>query len=293
MATTETPQVDKITGQTTTGHEWDGIRELNTPLPRWWLYTFYATIVFAALYWIAYPAWPLASSYTAGLLGYTNRGQVAEEVAALQAQRAVTEKGLATASLQEIEANKQLLSLAIAHGKAAFAENCAPCHGSGGQGGKGYRNLTNDDWLWGGKLDDIATTITHGIRAYQDPDTRNSAMPAFGKDGILKPEEIHQVASYVRTLSKLEPEPGVDVAAGKKLFADNCAACHGDDGKGMLQVGSANLTDGLQLYGSDFKDLIYTITNARNSVMPAWGGRLDPVTIKTLAIYVHSLGAGQ
>jgi len=293
MATTETPQVDKITGQTTTGHEWDGIRELNTPLPRWWLWTFYACIVFAVLYWLAYPAWPLASSYTKGLLGYTNRGQVAEDVAAMQAQRAVTEKGLVSASLQDIEANKPLLGLAIAHGKAAFAENCAPCHGSGGQGGKGYRNLTNDDWLWGGKLDDISTTITHGIRAYQDADTRSSAMPAFGKDGILKPEEIHQVASYVRTLSKLEPEPSVDVAAGKKLFADNCAACHGDDGKGMLQVGSANLTDGLQLYGSDFKDLIYTITNARNSTMPAWGGRLDPVTIKTLAVYVHSLGAGQ
>jgi cytochrome c oxidase cbb3-type subunit 3 len=293
MATTETPQVDKITGQTTTGHEWDGIRELNTPLPRWWLWTFYACILFAVLYWFVYPAWPLATSFTTGLLGYTNRGQVAEDVAAMQAQRAVTEKGLVSASLQQIEGDKPLLGLAIAHGKAAFAENCAPCHGSGGQGGKGYRNLTNDDWLWGGTLDDISTTITHGIRAYQDPDTRSSAMPAFGKDGILKPEEIHQVASYVRTLSKLEPEAGVDVAAGKKVFADNCSSCHGDDGKGMLPVGSANLTDGLQLYGSDFKDLIYTISNARNSTMPAWGGRLDPVTIKTLAIYVHSLGAGQ
>jgi cytochrome c oxidase cbb3-type subunit 3 len=293
VATTETPQFDKTTGQTTTGHEWDGIRELNTPLPRWWLWTFYATIVFSVLYWIVYPAWPLASSYTTGLFGTSNRTEVAVAVEAMKAQRAETEKGLVTASLQDIEANKPLLGLAIAHGRAAFAENCAPCHGSGGQGGKGYRNLTNDDWLWGGKLDDISTTITHGIRAYQDTDTRSSAMPAFGKDGILKPEEIHQVASYVRTLSKLEPEAGVDVAAGKKLFADNCAACHGDDGKGMLQVGSANLTDGLQLYGSDLKDLIYTITNARNSTMPAWGGRLDPVTIKTLAIYVHSLGAGQ
>jgi cytochrome c oxidase cbb3-type subunit 3 len=293
MATTETPQVDKITGQTTTGHEWDGIRELNTPLPRWWLWTFYATIAFAFVYWVFYPSWPLANGYMSGLLGTTNRTQVAADIAAIQAQRAETEAGLANASLAQIEGDKKLLSLALSHGKAAFAENCAPCHGSGGQGSKGYRNLTNEDWLWGGHLDQIATTITHGIRAYQDPDTRNSAMPAFGKDGILKPEEIRQVASYVRTLSKLEPEPGVDVAAGKKLFADNCAVCHGDEGKGNTDMGSANLTDGLQLYGSDFKDLVYTITNARNSVMPAWGGRLDPITVKTLAIYVHSLGAGQ
>jgi cytochrome c oxidase cbb3-type subunit 3 len=293
MATSETPQYDKITGQTTTGHEWDGIRELNTPLPRWWLWTFYASIVVAVGYWVLYPSWPMANGYLPGVLGATNRTQVALDVAAIKAQRAETEAGLANASLAQIEGDKKLLSLAIAHGKAAFGENCAPCHGSGGQGGKGYRNLTNEDWLWGGHLDQVSYTITHGIRAYQDADTRTSAMPAFGKDGILKPEEIKQVASYVRTLSKLEPEPGVDVAAGKKLFADNCAACHGDDGKGNIDMGSANLTDGLQLYGGDFKDLIYTITNARNSTMPAWGARLDPVTIKTLAIYVHSLGAGQ
>ena len=301
MATTETPQVDKISGQTTTGHEWDGIRELNTPLPRWWVWTFYATIVFAVIYWIVYPAWPLMTTYSKGLFNTTNRMRVADDLKAIQAQRAQMEAGLVNASPQNIVAyaksdkpdEKALYNLAYAHGKAAFAENCAPCHGAGGQGGKGYRNLTNEDWLWGGKVDDILTTITHGIRADWDSDTRVSAMPAFGKDGILKPEEIRQVVSYVRTLSKLAPEPGVDVEAGKKLFADDCAACHGDDGKGMQSVGSATLTDGLQLYGSDFKDLTYTVTNARNGTMPAWGGRLDPLTIKTLAVYVHGLGAGQ
>ena len=301
MATTETPQVDKISGQTTTGHEWDGIRELNTPLPRWWVWTFYATIVFAVIYWIVYPAWPLMTTYTKGLFNTTARMRVADDLKAIQAQRAEMEAGFVNVSAQNIVAyaksdkpeEKALYNLAYAHGKAAFAENCAPCHGAGGQGGKGYRNLTNEDWLWGGKVDDILTTITHGIRADWDSDTRVSAMPAFGKDGILKPEEIRQVASYVRTMSKLEPEPGVDVAAGKKIFADNCVVCHGDDGKGMQSVGSANLTDGLQLYGSDFKDLNYTITNARNGTMPAWGGRLDPLTIKTLAVFVHSLGAGQ
>ncbi len=293
MATSEPNQVDSVTGQTSTGHEWDGIRELNTPLPRWWLWTFYATILFSVVYWVLYPTWPLISSFSHGVLGYSSRGQVAEDIQAIQAQRAQTEAGLDKASVTQIVADKKLLGLALAHGKAAFAEDCAPCHGSGGQGSKGYRNLTNEDWLWGGTLDDIQTTITHGIRADYDKDTRSSAMPAFGRDGVLKPEEIRQVASYVRTLSKLEPEAGVDVAAGKKIFADNCAVCHGDDGKGNLAMGSANLTDGLQLYGGDFKDLIQTITYARNSTMPAWGARLDPVTIKSLAVYVHSLGAGQ
>jgi cytochrome c oxidase cbb3-type subunit III len=289
----ETHHIDEITGRSTTGHEWDGIRELNTPLPAWWLWTFYATILFSVVYWIAYPAWPLAKGYTAGMLGYTNRTQVAEDVSAIKAQRAAMEVGLDKASVQDIVADKKMLSLALAHGKAAFAENCAPCHGAGGQGSKGYRNLTSDDWLWGGKLDDIQTTVAHGIRADYDKDTRSSSMPAFGKDGILKPEEIKQVVSFVRTLSKLAPENGVDVAAGKKIFADNCAVCHGDDGKGKTEMGSANLTNGLQLYGSDIKDLTYTVSNARNSVMPAWGARLDPVTIKSLAVFVHSLGAGQ
>ncbi|MGD1037274.1 MAG: cytochrome-c oxidase, cbb3-type subunit III [Roseiarcus sp.] len=293
MATTEPNQLDSITGQTTTGLEWDGVQELNTPLPRWWLWTFYATILFAFVYWVLYPAWPLVSAFSRGVLGYSSRGQVADDIAAIKAQRAQTETGLDKASVNEIVADKKLLSLALAHGKAAFAEDCAPCHGSGGQGSKGYRNLTNEDWLWGGALDDIQTTITHGIRADYDKDTRSSAMPAFGRDGILKPQEIREVASYVRTLSKLAPEQGVDVAAGKKIFADNCSPCHGDDGKGNLSMGAANLTDGLQLYGGDLKDVIQTIAYARNSTMPAWGARLDPVTIKSLTVFVHSLGAGQ
>ncbi len=293
MATSEPTQVDSITGQTTTGHEWDGIQELNTPLPRWWLWTFYVCILFAVVYWVLYPAWPMVTGFSHGVLGFSSRGQVALDLEAIQAQRAQTEAGLDKASVQEIVADKKLLTLALAHGKAAFAEDCAPCHGSGGQGSKGYRNLTNEDWLWGGTLDAIQTTITHGIRDYADKDTRSSAMPAFGKDGILTAQQIQQVASYVRTLSKLAPEQNVDVAAGQKIFADNCAPCHGDDGKGNLAMGSANLTDGLQLYGGDFKDLIQTIAYARNSTMPAWGARLDPVTIKSLTVFVHSLGAGQ
>jgi len=289
---TDPVQVDKVSGQTTTGHEWDGIRELNTPLPRWWLWLFYLSIAFSFVYWIFYPAWPLASSFTGGVLGTTNRTRVLADVAAGQAARAQMAAGLEKASLTQIAGDPKLLELALAQGKAAFGDNCTPCHGSGGQGQKGYPNLTAGRWLWGGALDQIYTTINHGIRAPNDSDTRASAMPAFGKDGILKPEEIRQVANYVRTIDGLEPEQGVDVAAGKKIFMDNCVACHGEDGKGNVEMGSANLTTKVWQYGNDVNDLIYTITYARNSVMPAWNERLDPETIKSLAVYVHSLGGG-
>jgi cytochrome c oxidase cbb3-type subunit 3 len=285
--------VDQISGQTTTGHEWDGIRELNTPLPRWWLWLFYLTIAFSVVYWFLYPAWPLVTGYSGGVLGYTNRTRVAAEVAAGQAARAEGAAGLDKATVDEIEKDPKLLEVALAQGKAAFGDNCAPCHGSGGQGQKGYPNLTAGRWLWGGTLDQIQATITHGIRYASDADTHTSAMPAFGRDGILKADQISQVANYVRTLDKLEPEKGVDLAAGKKIFADNCAVCHGEDGKGNLEMGAPNLTTKVWLYGADIHDLVYTITNARNSVMPAWGGRLDPVTIKSLDLYVHSLGGGQ
>jgi cytochrome c oxidase cbb3-type subunit 3 len=288
---TDPVQIDRISGQTTTGHEWDGIRELNTPLPRWWLWLFYLTIAFSVVYWVLYPAWPLATGFTGGVLGHTNRGRVGEDLAAAQAARIQQAAGLDKASLAEITADPKLLELALAQGKAAFGDNCSPCHGSGGQGQYGYPNLAAGRWLWGGTLDQIDTTITHGIRA-DDSDTHTSAMPAFGRDGILKPEQIREVANYVRTLAKLDPEPGVDVEAGKKIFADNCAACHGDDGKGNIEMGAPNLTTKIWLYGSGLKDLTTTIAYARNSTMPAWSKRLDPVTIKALALYVRSLGGG-
>jgi cytochrome c oxidase cbb3-type subunit III len=284
---------DAISGQTTTGHEWDGIRELTTPLPRWWLWLFYLTIAFSVVYWFLYPAWPFVTGYSGGVLGYTNRTRVAADLSAGQAARMEAAAGLEKASLSEIENDPKLLEFALARGKAAFGDNCAPCHGAGGQGQKGYPNLTAGRWLWGGTLDQIQTTITHGARFASDSESHMSAMPAFGKDGILKPEQIRQVVNYVRTLDKLEPETGVDVDVGRKIFVDNCAACHGDDGKGNVDMGAPNLTTKVWLYGNDTKDLTYTVTNARNSVMPAWGGRLDPTTIKSLALYVHSLGGGQ
>ena len=274
----------------TTGHEWDGIYELNTPLPRWWLWLFYASIIFAVGYWVVYPSWPLVSSYTGGMFHWHSRSAVAGELAALQAQRKPMMAKLAAASLKEIETTPELLDFARALGGRAFADNCAPCHGAGGGGAPGYPNLTDDDWLWGGTLAQISQTITHGARS-GDPKDHEGNMPAWAS--ILKPEQISAVADYVRSLSGLKVEPGADLAAGSKIFADSCSPCHGKDGKGNPAVGSKNLTDNIWLYGSDKRTLVQTISNGRGGMMPAWGGKLDPVTVKALAVYVHTFGGGQ
>ncbi len=276
----------------TTGHEWDGIHEFNTPLPRWWLWLFYATIIWAVGYWIVYPAWPLLSSYTSGVFGWHSRSAVASDLAALQAERKPMMAKLAAASLQQIEKTPELLDFARALGGRAFADNCAPCHGAGGGGAKGYPNLTDDDWLWGGTLADIQQTITHGARSGDDQGHQGS-MPAFGRDGMLKRDDIIKVANYVRSLSGLSTTPGVDLAAGAKIFAANCAVCHGPQGKGNRSVGAANLTDQIWLYGSALDTIIDGVWNGHGGVMPAWAGKLDPVTIKALAVYVHTFGGGE
>ena len=289
---TDHSEIDKLSGKSTTGHEWDGIKELNTPLPRWWVWTFYATIIWSIGYWIVYPAWPLINSYTTGLFGYSTRASVRVELANLEALRGEKMVKLAATPLAEIEKDPALLALARARGRAAFGDNCAPCHGTGGAGAKGYPNLNDDEWIWGGKLDQIEQTIQFGARS-GNAKAHEGAMLAFGKDGILKPAEIVTVANYVRSLSGLSTGAGFDAAAGKKLFADNCASCHGDAGKGNQELGAPNLTDKIWLYGSDEATLIETISNGRAGVMPAWVGRLDPATIKALAVYVHSLGGGK
>lgn len=285
-------EIDKVSGIATTGHEWDGIKELNTPLPRWWLWTFYACILWSFAYYIVYPAWPLATDFTRGMFGYSSRADVAVELKALADKRAALGKGLETASVTEIKANADLTRFAMAQGKAAFGDNCAPCHGVGGAGSVGYPNLNDDDWLWGGKLEEIQQTLTNGIRWAANDQTRVGNMAAFGKDGILKKDEIAAVAGYVRTLAKLQ-QPAADAAKGKEVYAANCAVCHGDDGKGNKELGAPNLTDAIWLYGSGMESIVETVTNGRAGQMPAWAGRLDPVTIKSLTVYVHSLGGGQ
>lgn len=275
----------------TTGHEWDGIQELNKPLPKWWLYTFYACIVWAVGYWILYPAWPLISSHTAGYLDYSQREVVAADLAQAQADKAGFRDRIAASDLETIQSDPELLNFALAGGAAAFGDNCAPCHGRGAQGAFGYPNLQDDAWLWGGSLDAIHHTIQYGIRA-DDSETRNSQMPAFGKLGMLKPDQVSDVAEYVLSLSG---NAGDEDAAerGQALFATNCAACHGPEGQGNQALGAPNLSDELWLYGGDKATVVQTITNSRSGMMPAWHERLDPATVKELAIYVHSLGGGQ
>ena len=290
--TDQNPNVDPHTGMRTTGHEWDGIRELNTPLPRWWLNILYATIVWAFFYCIAYPAIPLIQSFTPGVLGWSSRQGVNDELTNLRAQRAPIVAALSAASLEEIRQNPQLRSFAIAQGKAAFGDNCAPCHGAGGGGGKGYANLNDDDWLWGGTLEQIAATINHGVRADDDA-SHAGVMPAFGRDGVLDAHEMSNAADYVRSLAGLQTPPEADLEAGAKIFAENCSACHGENGKGNMELGAPNLTDAIWLYGSDKATIVEGLTNGRGGVMPAWAGRLDPTTIKALTVYVHTLGGGQ
>jgi cytochrome c oxidase cbb3-type subunit III len=293
MAGQHHEEIDHVTGTATTGHDWDGIKELNTPLPRWWLNIFYATIIWSFGYWVVYPSWPGITGHAKGVLGYSSRAEVQVELDALKAQRAAGAAGIATADVVAIKADPKMLAMALAQGKAAFGDNCAPCHGLGATGSKGYPNLNDDDWLWGGTLPEILTTLQHGIRSGNDSETRISQMPAFGKDGILKKDEVRTVANFVVQLSGGKPEAGYAPAAGAKLFADNCASCHGEKGLGNKELGAPNLADKISLYGNGLEDIVETVNNARAGVMPAWAGRLDSATVKSLAVYVHSLGGGK
>ena len=285
-------RIDEATGTETVGHEWDGIEELNTPLPRWWLWSLYATIIWGVAYTIAYPAWPLISEATAGVLNWSSRGQLEKELAADQARRAPVMNAVATTPVDQLETNAELLQAAVEGGRAAFRVNCVQCHGSGAAGSKGYPNLNDDDWLWGGDMKSIHYSIEHGVRNPDHDQTRMSQMPAFGRDGLLQPNEIDDLTAFVRTVSK---QQHADAAArrGQALFATNCVACHGTDAKGNREFGAPNLTDAIWLYGGDTESIHKSINDARFGVMPRWGNKLDPATVKMLAAYVHSLGGGE
>jgi cytochrome c oxidase cbb3-type subunit 3 len=286
-------RIDEATGTSTVGHEWDGIEELDTPMPRWWLWTFYATIVWGLAYVVLYPAWPMVDSATKGVLGWSSRGDLAKEMAADAKRRAPMVNAIAATAIADLPAKPELMQAAVQGGGAAFRVHCVQCHGAGAAGVKNlYPSLTDDDWLWGGDLAAIEYTVTQGIRNPDHKATRTSLMPAFGREGILDAAQIGDVVSFVRTLSRQE-KPSASSARGATLFADNCAVCHGAGGEGGRQVGAPKLTDAIWLYGGDRDSLTATINQPRNGVMPRWGGRLDPVTIKMLSAYVYSLGGGE
>lgn len=286
-------RIDEATGTSTVGHEWDGIEELDTPMPRWWLWTFYLTILFAIGYVVVYPAIPLLDKGTEGLFGWTSRGVLAADTRAANESRAELLAQISAIPIEQLPGKPALMQAAVAGGRAAFRVNCVQCHGAGAAGVPGlYPNLNDDDWLWGGNLREIEQTITHGIRQPGDDATRASLMPSFGRDGMLSPQQIEDVVSHVRTLSGKE-KPGVAAGRGAQIFADNCAACHGPAGYGDRQFGAPNLADAIWLYGGSREKVADSIHGAHAGVMPAWAGRLDQVTIKMLAAYVHSLGGGE
>ncbi|NMM44075.1 cytochrome-c oxidase, cbb3-type subunit III [Rhodospirillaceae bacterium KN72] len=282
---------DSVTGVETTGHTWDGIQELNNPLPRWWLYVFYACIIWSIGYAVMFPSVPLGTTYFEGTEGYSARVEVEQELAAADAAKGEILNRIATSDLEQIRHDDDMLAFSVAGGGAAFAENCVPCHGSGATGGPGYPSLQDDDWLWGGELATIQQTIQHGIRWDKDDDTRFSEMPAFG-DGILETDQIEQVANYVLSLTGHEHDASA-AAEGAAVFEEQCVACHMEGGVGNKELGAPALNDQVWLYADNYDAIVNQISKPRHGVMPAWAGRLNPVTIKMLTVYVHSLGGGQ
>ncbi|MBB5576552.1 MULTISPECIES: cytochrome-c oxidase, cbb3-type subunit III [Rhizobium] len=282
--------VDELSGVETTGHEWDGIRELNNPMPRWWVWTFYATIVWAIGYAILYPSIPMIASATKGYLNFSSRAALQQDLDQAKTAQMKFHDMIAAKTVQEIDTDPKLREFAVAGGASAFKVNCAPCHGSGASGGPGFPNLNDDDWLWGGDLDSIQKTISHGIRFDADPDTHLSEMPAFGE--MLDKTQIRQVAAYVWGLTNAPSDPAL-ASAGKQVFMDNCAACHGEDAKGKFEVGAPNLADAIWLKGKGEDAIIRQVTAPKHGVMPAWSARLGDTTVKELTVFVHSLGGGK
>ena len=283
-------RIDEPTGTETTGHNWDGIEELNNPLPRWWLWTLYLTIIWSIGYCILYPAWPTMTGYTKGILGYSSRGALAKSIADNKVFQSRFVSRIQDKSLAEIKGDTQLYSFAVKGGRSAYLVNCSQCHGTGATGFPGYPNLNDDDWLWGGSLEDIYTSIAHGIRFTKDDDTRDSEMPGFGED--LSKENVADSAEYVLSLAGSKHDAAA-AARGKAVYDENCAACHGETGEGDASQGAPKLSDPITLFGGSREQLIAQIAEPKHGVMPAWAHRLEDVTIKQLALYVHSLGGGK
>ncbi|SHJ59211.1 cytochrome c oxidase cbb3-type subunit 3 [Shimia gijangensis] len=283
--------VQKKQDPETTGHVWDGIEEFNNPLPRWWLWTFYVTIIWAIGYTVLYPAWPGLTGTTQGVLGWSQRADVEADIASASEKLAPINAKLEAADLTAISSDAELSGYAASAGAAVFKTWCAQCHGSGAAGAVGYPNLLDNDWLWGGDIEAIYATVKHGVRTEEDDDARYSEMPAFGVD-YLEPEQIDSVVNYVMSLSG-DPVDASLVAAGGEVFAEECTSCHAEDGTGDREQGAPNLTDAIWLYGGDYDAIKETVSNSRYGVMPSWGSRLSEAQVRAVAAYVHQLGGGE
>jgi len=282
---------DSVSGQMTTGHEWDGIKELNTPMPRWWLYTFYACIAFSAVWVVLYPALPISGA--TGLLGWTARGALPAQLSAERARIEPMMARLRAATPEQIAADPELRGFALAGGRIAFANNCAACHGAGGQGAiGGFPSLADDDWIYGGTFEAIQHTIRHGVRSNESDEQRGIAMPAFQTTGMLNATQVSDTAEFVLSLSDRSTDAAA-VTRGEALYAENCSSCHADRGEGNRDLGSPRINDRIWLYGGDKTSIMRSIGYSRAGVMPSWQGRLDPATVNMLTIYVHALGGGE
>ena len=281
---------DSVSGQMTTGHEWDGIKELNTPLPKWWVYVFWACVLWAVGYWVVMPSWPTPSGFYAGTIGYSSRGSLDDELKVQAAERGKWAAKLEAATSEDIAKDKTLLNYALAGGKVAFGENCSACHGAGGVGVAGaYPRLADDEWIWGGTLADIEQTIKFGVRN-SNPDSRQSEMLPFGTGDALDATQVGQIADYVLSLSSKTPAAG---SPGEALFTERCSACHQEGGVGLKDLGAPALNNNIWLYKGGKDGIIAQITKPKHGSMPAWSERLDAGTIKMLAVYVHSMGGGK
>jgi cytochrome c oxidase cbb3-type subunit 3 len=281
---------DPYTGHMTTGHEWNGIKELNTRVPRAVYFFLAVTATFSVIYWLLMPAWPLGWSYTKGLLGIDQREAVTEALQQAAAARAPWTKRIETQSFAEIEADPDLMRDVRETGHRLFGDNCAACHGVNAQGRKGFPNLTGPSWLWGGDPETIAETVRVGINS-ANKDTRVSQMPAFGRDHILERKDIMNVVAYVRSLSDstlVTKANTPEIAAGREVFVANCAACHGEDAKG-IHTGAPDLTDRFWIYGGDEQSVFNSVWNGHQGQMPTWEKRLSPVERKILALYLVDL----
>ncbi|AAK64981.1 cytochrome-c oxidase, cbb3-type subunit III [Sinorhizobium meliloti] len=285
-------EVDPISGRRTTGHEWNGIKELDTPVPRGVLLFLVVTHVFALLWWVLLPTWPLGTTYTKGLLGIDERNVVEEKLAAAAAARAVWEKRIDTLSYEQIRADEQLMATVRSTGHQLFGDNCAVCHGIDGKGRSNYPDLTDDDWLWGGGPEDIEQTLRVGINT-RHPESRVAQMPSFGREQMLERNQVRDVAAYVYSLTNpgySTPENIGRIEAGREVFLTSCAACHGENARGSREVGAPNLTDAYWIYGGTMQTIIESVHGGRQGHMPTWDERLTSAEIKILALYINSLG---